>query len=287
MERYIVALILCTFLIACQDEISLDLPIPEEAIVVEGSIENDSIAVVVLTRNAPYFSEFNFNDLDEYFVKDADVRVTDGTDTVQLSELTVPSSAGFEFTVYADLQFEMIGEFGKTYWLLVESDGTSLRAKTTIPHVQSIDSLFYRPVNENNDTLVMLRAQMADPDTLGNYYRSFTKVNSDLFWPPLNSIGDDLFINGVAFEFPIFRGQPRSDELDPNTYGFFTRGDTVVVKFCAIDAVHYDFWATMEQQLGQEGSPFASPTEILGNIEGGLGIWGGYGATYETVYIEE
>ncbi len=285
MKRLLTLVAVILALGACQDEITLELPEPDDAIVVEGSIENDSIAVVILTRNDPYFSSFNFNDLGDYFVTDAEVRVTDGIDTVQLTELSVPSTAGFDFIVYADLAYDMIGEMGKTYWLLVQAGDTELKAQTTIPNMQQIDSLYYRPVTEDNDTLVALRATVKDPDTLGNYYRSFTRVNSDLFWPPLNSVADDLFINGVSFDFPIFRGQPRTEELDPNTYGFFTRGDTVRVKFCAVDARHYDFWATIEQQLGQEGSPFASPTEILSNVEGGLGVWGGYGAVYRTIII--
>ena len=34
------------------------------------------------------------------------------------------------------------------------------------------------------------------------------------------------------------------------------------------------------------GNPFSAPTTVTTNIEGGgLGVWGGYGATYDTLIL--
>ena len=43
----------------------------------------------------------------------------------------------------------------------------------------------------------------------------------------------------------------------------------------------------MEDQAFSAGSPFASPGNLPGNIDGGaIGIWAGYGIYYDTVICQ-
>ena len=56
-----------------------------------------------------------------------------------------------------------------------------------------------------------------------------------------------------------------------------------MVKFCSIDRNTFEFWRTEETQVQNNGNPFGSPAPISGNIKGGLGIWGGYAASYDTI----
>ena len=139
-------------------------------------------------------------------------------------------------------------------------------------------------IEEEDDTLATLFALYSDPDTIGNYLRYFTKRNSESFYPGFASVFDDNLINGQTFHFPLDRGQSRSDDLDLDTYGYFWKGDTVIVRWCAIDRRHYDFWKTIEFDSGIDG-PFSSATIIESNIEGGLGVWGGYGCSYDTIIV--
>jgi len=124
-----------------------------------------------------------------------------------------------------------------------------------------------------------------EPDELGNFYRYFTQQNSLPMYPGLSSVFDDLFTNGQQFYFPLDRGQPRSDEFNLDTYGYFTLNDTIAIKFCNIDKDHYNFWRTLEFSADAVG-PFSGATNVDFNIEGegGIGIWGGY-AAYETSII--
>lgn len=270
----------------CEEEITLDLPEPDSQVVVEGFIENGQPPFVILTRNAPYFAEFNFGDLSSFLVKGATVSVSDGETEYMLGELEIPVTDTLTASVYTTLALQ--GEEGKTYTLTVEADGKTMTSTTTIPNAVPIDTLYFENLpNLENDSMLIMYGKISDPDTLGNFYRFFTQVNDDDLIAPFNSVGDDLFINGTSFTTPIFRAQRRTEDIDPNTFGYFHKGDTATIKICSIDAEHYEFWLTMETQLGNQGSPFASPSDIVTNIEGGYGVWGGYGAKYYTIIVPE
>jgi hypothetical protein len=50
-----------------------------------------------------------------------------------------------------------------------------------------------------------------------------------------------------------------------------------------VDYPHYQFWFTLEADRASNGNPFGFPTTIRSNINGGLGIWGGYAVSHHTV----
>lgn len=65
-----------SFLLGCTKDIRLeDLPQPKNQLVVEGSIETNSPPLIFLTRNFPYYGDFNLNDVSSYFVHGANIRV--------------------------------------------------------------------------------------------------------------------------------------------------------------------------------------------------------------------
>jgi hypothetical protein len=44
---------------------------------------------------------------------------------------------------------------------------------------------------------------------------------------------------------------------------------------------------SFENQVANQGSPFAVPSNIKTNINGGLGLWVGYAAVYDTIVCIE
>ena len=277
---------------SCEKEITVDLPKPDTKIVIEGSIETGKHPWVFVTTNTPYFSPVDSLVIYNMIVKNARVSVTDGTTTDSLHIVIDPYT--FPFLKYvAD---NMIGETGKTYQLKVEVDGKLYTSSTIIPNAVKIDSLKFKP-DINQDTLGYVWLYIVDPDTLGNYYRIFTKVLGvdSVYLRPYPSVIDDRFFNGMFGEYSLQRGR---NPLEDNKYDdngldstgvsrfYFRRGQTVVVKLCSIDPVHYDFWYSVEQQFITDGNPFASPVSARTNITGGsLGIWGGYGTFLDTIHI--
>ena len=270
---------------SCEKNISIDVPAPPDKLVVEGFIETGSFPYVILTKNSAYYSTFNLTDINKYFVHDAVVKVSDGTDTVTLQEI-IYDTAGVQISVY--FGFGLLGQVGKTYSLHIEAEGKTVDAVTTIlPSIQ-LDSIWVT-YNENPDfpDKVRLYCQLSDPAQLGQYVRYFTKVDTEVFEPGLNSVFDDVLINGTTFKFPLDRGYNRNDSIDFDSYGLFNKGDTITVKWCNIEKAHFDFWRTLEFSLGSQGNPFSSPLEIKSNIVGGLGIWGGYSPSFKTIIVPQ
>ncbi|GDX51404.1 hypothetical protein LBMAG27_04510 [Bacteroidota bacterium] len=270
---------------SCEKNISIDVPAPPDKLVVEGFIETGSFPYVILTKNSAYYSTFNLTDINKYFVHDAVVKVSDGTDTVTLQEI-IYDTAGVQISVY--FGFGLLGQVGKTYSLHIEAEGKTVDAVTTILPSIPLDSIWVT-YNENPDfpDKVRLYCQLSDPAQLGQYVRYFTKVDTEVFEPGLNSVFDDVLINGTTFKFPLDRGYNRNDSIDFDSYGLFNKGDTITVKWCNIEKAHFDFWRTLEFSLGSQGNPFSSPLEIKSNIVGGLGIWGGYSPSFKTIIVPQ
>lgn len=280
------AIAICCLLSSCERDITVNLPQAEVEIVVEGYIVSGQKPTVHVTRSAPYFSPIDSASLISYLVRDAIVTVSDGSVTDTLDE-TFDLSLSNPFVYVAR---NLVGENGKNYFLTVKADGKTLTAITQIPYAVPLDSVWFK-IDGNKDSLGYAWAHLTDPDTLGNGYRWFAKRlgKDDDFIPPNGSVFDDKFINGKSFDFGYNRGEvPNSDAIDDinEESGYFKRGDTIAVKFCTIDRGHFIFWRSVETQASNNGNPFGSPAPIEGNIQGGLGIWGGYGVSYDTIYAQ-
>ena len=97
---------------------------------------------------------------------------------------------------------------------------------------------------------------------------------------------DDKFFNGQKFEFAYNRGElgnnENQDDEGPEER-YFKNGDTVVVQFVSLDRPNFYYFRALEDQWATNGSPFASPGNLPSNINGGLGVFSGYGSAYDTV----
>jgi hypothetical protein len=267
----------------CEKDIDVELPIVEHKVVVEGSIENDELPLVFLTRSIGYFEALDSADLINQLVLDAVVTVSDGVDTDTL-ELT------FNPSIFPPIFYKgrwLKGEAGKSYALQVIADGKVLTAVTSIPEPVQLDSLWFK-VEPGMDSLGWAWGHLTDPPVLGNAYRWFARrIGKDSrFIAPLGSVFEDKFINGKSFDFAYNRGSEQNSEANDDhneERGFFKIGDTVEVKFCSIDKAHFEFWRSAETEIFSNGNPFASPSTIRSNIKGGgLGVWGGYGAAFHS-----
>ena len=277
------------FLYSCEKEITIDLPESEKKVVVEGVIEQGKHPYVLLTRSSPYFAPIE-DFTNNLFVTDATVIVSDGiiTDTMQgaLSfDIYTPNPV---FAYSSDL---ITGEIGRTYYLTVIADGKTLTASTTIPQPIPLDSLWFKEdLGAGDDSLGYVWAHLTDPDTIGNSYRWFSQIlgRQERILPANGSVFNDKFINGQSFDFAY---DPSDDPLEPGDPDalplfYFAVGDTVVVKFCTMDKISYNFLNSLENIRFANGNPFASPSSVFSNIEGGgLGGWCGYGASYDTIVL--
>jgi hypothetical protein len=294
-------------LLSCEEEYIPQDVFDKAEISVEGYIEYGDSALppyVILTKSFPYTSTLSPEALNELFIHDAIVKVSDGTVEVQLTEICLNDILSFDSTlaeiiatsiglggvdlgtlnycIYVDIgrflgSSALVPTQGNSYYLTVINGEDTVRATTTIPPLIPLDSVFYvsHPDFPANDSLVEIRAKLRDFPNRADFYRIFTQRNREPMFALLGgSVTDDKIFDGREFEFPIQRGQPQTADFDVNTFGYFLRGDTVTVRSANLDYRHFRFWQTLEYNIGTQG-PFTSYVRIESNINGGLGIWGG------------
>ncbi len=298
-------IIITIILSSCTKDVELDIPGAEEKIVVQGSIEPGMPPIVILTHTNPYFGTNNFSAIDNIFVHDATMTVSNGSYTAVLFELcsdNIPDSllplvgefvgldsatlSNISYCVYSTFDANIFGQVGQTYSLNIDVDGKNLNAVTTIPQPVALDSLWFKL---EYDDYGFIWATLSDPLGLGNAYRWFSKrLGEDYaFLAPWGSAFEDKFIDGTTFDFAYNRPDTQIEETtQPEGENYFQIGDSIVVKFCSIDLTHYKFWRSFETQAVNNGNPFAAPTSIFTNINGGLGIWGGYAPVYDTIVAQ-
>ena len=316
MRNTLLPLLAIALLTGCEKEITVDLPITDPKVVVEGTIETGEAPFVLLTSTQSYFAPTSISGLAEMFISDATVTVNDGTTTHVLDRICSAGLSEEELELAAELtgididllrqanicawtklDGTLIGEEGRTYRLEVQTNGKTLTSVTTLPNAIALDSLWFKLAEQDpgDDSLGFLWALMTDPDTVGNNYRWLAKrinLNEDgeqkdeTFVAPLLSVFWDRFINGLTFDFAFNRGElPYSEADDDNNAesGYFKRGDTVVVKFASMGIDEYRFYNSFYTNITSQGDMFSSPANVMSNINGGLGIWAGWGTRLDTV----
>ena len=294
---------------ACEREYIPEDIKAETDIVVEGFIEASSRSLppyVILTRSANFFKEFDPTKLEQLIIRNAFVTISDGISTDTLAPFCLNSLGtaeknlisaflgfnpdsiqGADLCVYTKFSGKVKAYEGGTYYLTVKADGKTLTAATTIPQRVALDSIKLIPTFNNIiDSMMQMRGYISDPGGVKNYYRSMVAEEGKPFIAGGNSVVNDNFFDGKpSFEFPLSKPtRPNSGNASFETRGLYKKGEKVTVKYMCIDEAHYDFWRTSEQSAQNQG-PFSTYTRIKSNINGGLGIWGGFSATYYDVTV--
>lgn len=294
--RYPVSIFLLSltlWLSSCEKGVTIDLDDNIEKLVVDATIENGQAPVVILSKSFGYFASIDSALLNNSFVRDATVTVSNGTLTHPLKLYSLDLGEGNTLYYYSidssQLATAFVGQLETDYQLNISWQGRTYTAKTRIPAItRQIDSLFWKPAPPGNDSdAVSLMIRAKDRPGLGDYIRYFTKRNSERFYPGLNSVFDDQVIDGASYEIEVERGVDRNIEREEG-YTFFKRGDTVTVKLSNIDKATFDFWRTVEFSYASIGNPFSTPTRVLSNVSNGaLGCFGGYASQFRSLIIPQ
>lgn len=271
------------FFFSCRKDVTLKLPAYKQRVVIEASIETGSPAIVFLSYSVPYFSNFDFSAPQNAFIKGATVVVSDGVQSETLTEVA-PG------TGYIYLGNKITGQVGKRYTLSVTVDGNTYSTSTSILNPPKLDSVYFK---QDHDSLGFIWQHFQEPAGLGDCYRWMAKrLGRDQFYAaPFNSVFDDKFVDGKAFDFGYNRG-PQPNEIQSNREdperGYYKRGDTVVVKFSRIGINEYNFWKTYYLNKTSNSNPFSAPTNIksmFGDENSAFGAFVGYGISLDTLII--
>ncbi len=291
MFKQLYFIVIMLLLVSCEKDINLVPDASTPKLVVDAEIENGLAPIVILTQSTGYYANIDSSVLNNSFIHNVSLTISNGTKTHTLKEYKLPVKEGFIYYYSNDptnASSAFMGEFGKQYILKVNYNNSNYTAITQIPNlVKKMDSLWSIPIYPMADSQqVKLMTKVSDPPGLGNYIRYFTKQNSGSFLPGQNSVFDDQVIDGKTYNVQVDRGVNRNLPRERDNYGFFLKGDTVSVKFCNINKAGYDFWRTWEFAFSSIGNPFSSPGKVLGNIDNGaLGAFTGYAAQYKSLII--
>ena len=88
--KYFLLLFALGLAFSCETEFIPEINSAPPEIVVEGFIEGGDFSTtpyVILTRSIPFFSEININEIDGFFVRDAEVTVSTASQSVRLEEV--------------------------------------------------------------------------------------------------------------------------------------------------------------------------------------------------------
>ncbi|MBX2905975.1 MAG: DUF4249 domain-containing protein [Taibaiella sp.] len=287
-----------TLMISCEKEVHINLKSSDPQVVVQGQIETGAPPYVILTSTIGFFSKVDLSTYEKSFIHDAVVTVSDGTKTVTLKEYTFDTGASFRFSLYTldTTNFNpanfLFGENNKTYTLSITHGGRTYTGVTKIPTPQGIDSMWFdEPLfagNKTPDSALQLFVNYKDPDTPGDNVRYFTQRGNDIFYP--SEIFNDEVVNGKQVnKIGLVAGyEETSDKADRNRDSliYFFPGESVTLKWCAVDKGVYTFFNTLQFARNSVGNPFASPINPTTNMRNGaLGVWAGYGVYERTAVV--
>ncbi|MEL7535357.1 MAG: DUF4249 domain-containing protein [Bacteroidota bacterium] len=286
-------------LTACdlQQEVELDLPEYEPLLVVESYLQPGNPYIVTLIESSDFYGDIQIN-----FVRDAEVVIShDGiNDTLVPFEIPLDFAfpPGFVDTTLLQQLAPILGEGAYIYTSLntvpedynsefklniTAPDGRSLSANTFIPAPVEADSIIVR---FNEDSLALMLTQFQDDPDQANFYRRILerRVVDTL----ISETGDTSFNYRSRTEQDFFT----DDEINNGeliTFGTlfeYQRGDSLINTIYHVTEDYSRFVETRDAAIIASFSPFAPPTVVFSNIEGGLGIFTGFTFTERLTVID-
>jgi Domain of unknown function (DUF4249) len=302
--------ILVTFF-GCERVLEYDLPGATPKLVVNALICEDSLlrvevsmsaspgegAKIVSIRDAK-FSMFE----DQTIVKDFQV------DSMNASGLD-PSGNSTASMSHTKIYFFKTGlsrgQSGRPYEIEVRYPGLDkVTATAEIPRpvrVTVIDQVLNESILVDGRPLDRLQFVIDDNGNVGNYYGleilavkpgSLEPPKKIIFFSGEKAFSENLVVsagqhsqgvyyrpeNGVYFSNGKFVGRKQQFEVyvDPAYLGSQYQ---LKVRVLTLSNSYFEFATSYQKQKLNAGNPFAEPTQVFSNIQGGLGIFAGYSVT--------
>nr|WP_294928102.1 DUF4249 domain-containing protein [uncultured Flavobacterium sp.] len=272
MKKYIVLFVVLLMMSCTKDDLSKQISL-ESKIVVEGWIEEEDYAQVLLSSSIPVTDVIDSTNVLNHVIRSAKITISDGENSevlrVKNDKNRVPPFVYFGSTLK--------GEAGKEYSLKIEYLNRIIEAVTTIPKSVELKSAEYIKKN-STDTTGYVFVKFDDPLEDKNYYQIATKIDTEepVFVPALYGNIDDKNFSSSSISLQINKGIL----LFPKTkfIPYFADGDLIYVKLRTQNKDALDFWNSWQNEIVNSKNPiYPSNTSLKSNIKGGLGIWAGYG----------
>ncbi len=271
MRKIYLPLIFVAFtgLFSCVEEIDLILDDDHHArLVVDGMITTDTTShTVELSMTAPYFSKEKTER-----VSGAEVSVSDNLGNVFDLTEAEPGIYMTDENVY--------GVVGRTYNLIINHDGESYHAESTMKRVMETDSLVYEWDEAREQYVILFYAK--EPEGKGDKYMWHLYRNGELITDSINKVLfiDDEFFDGIYI-----------DGLEITRWNYdhnIQKHDTVRVDTHSITEDALLFFSGIFSESGFSSGPFSPPpANIHSNISNNaIGLFFASAISRETIIIE-
>ena len=269
-----------SIIISCGNDNS-NIKIPSESkIVVEGCIEIGDVPQVILSRSVPINTIITRDNALNYVLRSAKITVSDG---VQNEVLSLSSNNNGRIPPYVYRGTAIIGQEGKTYNLKIEYLNRVVTASTTIPPTVAIQSVAYIKTNPA-DVTGFAHISFNDPINQKNYYQISTREaqKDSIFVPAFYGNLNDSDFASSNVSLKINKGI--SIYPNANFEPYFSDNKTVFIKLRTMNKDAFDFWNSWQNEIVNGQNPiFPSSTSLISNINGGVGLWAGYGQSTLTL----
>lgn len=268
----------CLFLLAIgtiscnNDDFSAKINL-ESKIVVEGWIEEGDVPQLILSSSIPITEVIDSTNVLDHVIRSAKVTVSDGQ-KVEVLKVKNDKDRLPPFVYYGS---EIIGVAGKTYTLKIEYLNRIVSASTTIPKTVNLTSAEYVKNNVADSTGYVF-VKFNDALNEKNYYQIATRLagQEPIFVPAFYGNLDDKNFDSPKISMQVNRGVLLFPKTKYKPY--FTDGDLIYVKLRTMNKDALDFWNSWQNEIVNSRNPiYPSNTSLKSNINGGIGIWAGYG----------
>lgn len=299
--------ILAFFVQSCQTVVDVELPEPENKLVVNCLFAQDSTFYFQISHTATILDPDSIE-----IIKDASIKLTssDGEEET-LTEL------GTYYLQFEEKQYyksNMRATSGITYTIEVSHpDYKTVIAQAEVPEGITIQGIDTSTIVDNGYEVYRLDITFEDPigtnyydvklhyatvspiyDEQGNII-AYAPMVTPVYYYPAN---ENLLTGnaGTAFSDVFFEGQRFKLNLNVDKYYFENSffGDTtsqsfpgiLLIELRTISEDYFLYEQSLNKYFVAEGDPFAQPVQVTTNIDGGLGIFAGYGVSIDTFTIK-
>lgn len=276
--------ILCLAGSACQKTVDLSLPDNHQPqLFVEGILYVGEAPEIYLSQSASFFSDKVTPQ--EVFVRNATVILTEGgTDYSMIMDSTFDKFRCRWIPFYTT---NMTIEKDRTYQLLIEAEGQTLRGETsTALQPVTITDVEYTPeffdVFGGHDGVII---RFQDPVGEGDYYRFQMDRWIDTSRYHAHSL--DGLINTCVEEDELFlvsdigRSVFSDHAIDGALFELYLEvsfeyeeGDTATIYMQTLDTHAAAFYTDLDRQLESILNPFVEPAFLHSTVQGGLAVFG-------------
>lgn len=300
MKKLTIIFLILTIAISCTKTIDFDDEGYANQIVINSTISNNSYFKAYTSKSTSILT----NDHSSSPVEASMDLYEDGT----LIRQFPTQLGGFSAT-------DIIPKAGKTYRMVITSEGKKMEAETVLPNkvdVISVDTASVESYNNSRSILIKMKIKDTEGDdyyrivylleTISyqmdskgarRYYRSFNQsgIASDdpVFKSVYNNFGDEI-IDGPGNDYNIFpdtyfNGKEYAVRFrtTPGFYGntSFGYGGTKIyerneIHIQKLSKDFYNYLKYLKLYRFYHNNPFAEPVPIYSNIKNGIGVFAGY-----------